>query len=82
MPIMGTGFVSELYPFMVLVLGVHTSAIWDVCLGQKVSRFGYFVNCYEREKGVVVLHLPTGPLKTNSGLEMQTQYLPAHWPMT
>ena len=56
----------------------HTPVInWAVCL---------LLEFREREEGVVALHLPIEPLKTllwvGACTEMQTQYLPAHEPMT
>ena len=54
----------------------HTPIInWPLCLGQKVS---------EKDEGVVALHLPTGPLKTCSGLEpvprcQPSTYQPITW---
>ena len=49
------------------VLDSHISSIWAVCLGQSVSSFCQ-LDVSHRE-GVVVLHLPTEPLKTSYGLE-------------
>ena len=43
----------------------HTSAIWAVCK----SEFLLFVGYQCEGKDAVALHLPSGPLKTCSGLD-------------
>ena len=61
----------------------HTSAIWEVCLTQWVSRFLLTVSCYwDRNvcRGFTLTQWAFKQLQwTGAGAKMGTQYLPAQW---
>ena len=56
-------------------MGTHPVMSWAVCLGQLLVLT--LLEVIELEKGVVALHLPTGSLKTRSGLDPVPSYEPS-----